>query len=667
MSTLARLHQITSDQQLSFFEKVHRLMRFGLDEFALDIAIVSRIDGKDYIVEHVITPDDSLAVGTHFNLGETYCTHTLHAKSALAFEYAGNSDIATHPCYINFQLESYIGAPIEVAGRVYGTINFSSPNIHPQAFTREQLDYVTLLGQWIGIEIARYQDIQALRLQHQSLKAMSELALIGAWEVDLVRDSLYWSKQTKAIHGVADDFQPTLSEALSFYVPTERDKIEQHINHAIAEHQPWSCEVALTARDGQQKWVAIKGKPECEQGQCVRINGAIQDITDIVNTRQALAQQREQAEHLLSTRSAFLAKISHELRTPINGINGMLLAMQGEEDLQVISQRVELALSGADTLVRLVNDVLDYSKIDAGQMHLEHQDLNVGLLLNDVISVYQPLCAQKGITLNHQFDVSNEAWVKADGMRIKQILTNLLSNALKFTHQGSITLSAQLAESKTGYTLQAQVVDTGVGMNEQVQKALFTPFTQGGSHIAREFGGTGLGLSIVYELCRLMDGHVEVESEPDQGSQFAFTVNLAKGEPIATQLRSLPDTQGINPDLRILVVDDNQMNRVVMKALLGKLGLDADFAEHGEQAVELVGNTRDGYDVVFMDCVMPVLDGFGATAQIRGNADIKQPHIIALTANISELDKKRCLEAGMDSFIGKPVGFTQITDALHGR
>ncbi|QFU06368.1 Autoinducer 2 sensor kinase/phosphatase LuxQ (plasmid) [Pseudoalteromonas sp. THAF3] len=667
MSSLARLHQITSDQHLSFHEKVHRLMRFGLDEFALDIAIVSRIDGKDYIVEHVITPDDSLAVGTHFNLGETYCTHTLHAKSALAFEHAGNSDIATHPCYINFQLESYIGAPIEVAGRVYGTINFSSPNIHHQAFTREQLDYVTLLGQWIGIEISRYRDFHSLHLQHQSLKAMSELAKIGAWEVDLQRDKLYWSKQTKVIHGVADDFQPSLSDALSFYDSLEREKIEGFINRAIAEHQPWSCEVALTARDGQQKWVAIKGKPECEQGQCVRINGAIQDITDIVNTRQALAQQREQAEHLLNTRSAFLAKISHELRTPINGINGMLLALQGEEDLDVISQRVELALSGSETLVRLVNDVLDYSKIDAGQMQLDEQDLNVSLMLNDVISIYQPLCAQKGIVLKHYFEVDNNVWVKADGTRIKQILVNLLSNALKFTAKGCITLNVVLRKAERCYELQARVIDTGVGMDKQVLDALFTPFTQGGSHIAREYGGTGLGLSIVYELCKLMGGRVGVSSKVGQGSVFTFSVNLAPGQPIKAQLKNVPNTQGINKNLRILVVDDNHMNRVVMKALLEKLGLEAEYAEHGQQAVEVLRDSRGNFDIVFMDCVMPILDGFGATEKIRSLKSIRQPHIIALTANTSELDKKRCLEAGMNSFIAKPVGFSQLSEVLRGR
>ncbi|MEO2279589.1 GAF domain-containing hybrid sensor histidine kinase/response regulator [Pseudoalteromonas pernae] len=664
MTTLARLHHITSDQNLDFESKLAQLLQFGLDEFALDIGIVSRVVGDVYTVEHVITPDDSVSRGTQFALGETYCSHTLVADSALAFEHAGQSYVATHPCYQNFKLESYIGAPIVVSGAVYGTVNFSSAGARAQAFTTDELDYVTLLAQWIGIEIARYFDNKELRLQHQSLNAMSEMAKIGAWEVDLTKNTLYWSQQTKALHEVEQSYVPSLTAALSFYPEDERTRIESYIQAAVEDGNPWYCESQLIAGNNQQKWVAIMGKPEFKNGQCTSISGAIQDISHVVQARNELAKQRQHAEALLKARSEFLAKISHELRTPINGINGMLLAMRGESDLELISQRIDLALSGADTLVRLVNDVLDYSKIDAGQMQLEAQDLNVSILLNDVLSMYTPLCADKGVRLEYDFAINPEVWIRADGTRIKQILINLLSNALKFTAQGSITLKAQLQSEVDGYKLSCQVQDSGIGMSEEVKNTLFKPFTQGGTNIAREYGGTGLGLSIVHELCRMMHGEVSASSELGKGSQFSFMIQVAEGKPIQKQLTSLPQVPDLNKDIRVLVVDDNQMNRLVMKALLGKLGLEADFAENGEQAIDKALSDEGKYDVIFMDCVMPVMDGFTATRKIRESGAITQPQIIALTANTSELDKKHCLDAGMDDFIGKPVGFEQLTQAL---
>ncbi|RRS07179.1 response regulator [Pseudoalteromonas sp. J010] len=669
MSILKRLHLITTSQETTFDEKVTALLSLGLDVFQLDIAIVSEINANIYTVKHVITPDNSLSVGTTFDFSDTYCWHTFKAGSALAFSHAGNSKIATHPCYIHFGLESYIGAPIIVDGNRYGTVNFSSPDAKPDSFTQEHLDYVSLLGQWIGVEISRQKTLRQLQHRSEALAAMSRLADIGSWEVDFKKNKVYWSQQTRAIHGVSEEFVPTLDNAIAFYKPgSHQNDIKQAINDAISSRTKWDIESIIIDAHGNEKWVASHGQGEYENGECVRVFGAIQDIDEQVKLRLALDQQRKEAEQLLKTRSDFIAKISHELRTPLNGLVGMLQACHKENDIDAIQSNLTIARNSADMLITLINDVLDFSKLNSNNLTLDNTPFDLTQLVTQVVGLYHPASQEKGLAINVHMNKLANLWLYSDPTRIKQILANLVSNAIKFTKVGCVDIYADVLTENEQFLLQLRVCDTGIGISDENQSLLFQPFSQGDPSISRRFGGTGLGLSIVFELCNLFDGDIQVSSEVDKGSTFTvtFPVDFAKQHENAHTEPCPLSTPNISlAGCKILLVDDNQINVLVMEKLLQQFGAaQIDMAYDGVKAVEAC--RKNHFDIVFMDCIMPNMDGFDATRAIRKlNSNTQSiPHIIALTANTSESDKRACLDAGMDSFLSKPIQIDALKTAL---
>ncbi|PCK31293.1 response regulator [Pseudoalteromonas piscicida] len=667
MSILKRLHLITTNQDTTFDEKVTALLLLGLDVFALDIAIVAEIHAHIYTVKHVITPDNALLPGTEFNFTDTYCWHTYQADSALSFSHAGKSSIATHPCYQNFALESYIGAPIIVDGQRYGTVNFSASGAKAEDFTQEHLDYVSLLGQWIGVEISRQKSLKQLQHRSEALAAMSRLADIGSWEVDFKKNKVYWSQQTRAIHGVTDDFIPTLDNAISFYKPGfHQGNIKQAIDNAITSKTKWDIESIIIDANGNEKWVASHGQGEYENGECVRVYGAIQDIDEQVKMRLALEQKRAEAEQLLKTRSDFIAKISHELRTPLNGLVGMLQACKNETDIAEIKDNLTVAVNSADMLITLINDVLDFSKLNSNNLKLDNTAFDLHQLIAQVIELYRPACQDKGLEVCFDVDNQLKQWLYSDPTRVKQILANLVSNAIKFTPSGKINLDAKILGNHTAPTLQLSVSDTGIGIAKATQSLLFQPFSQGDASVSRRFGGTGLGLSIVFELCNLLNGEVEVQSEPDKGSTFIVTFPVEFAEQATESPSFAIEEQHITlKSCKILLVDDNQINVLVMEKLLSQFGAtQIDKAYDGKQAVKVCQEKQ--FDIVFMDCVMPTMDGFEATKNIRklSVSNSQVPHIIALTANTSESDKTACYHAGMNDFLSKPIQLEALKGAL---
>lgn len=299
MNFLRQFHDIVSNQEIDFSSKVVKLLQFGLDVFDLEFAIVSQVDDKLYTVIHVVAPDDAIAVGTQFDIEGTYCTHTLEANKALSFHHASKSHIAQHPCYVNFQLESYIGAPIYVGKKVFGTVNFSAPNVS-EPFSEESHDYVELFAQWLGNELARNASSERLLKKNYMLAQVEEVARIGSWELDLLASKLYWSKQTKAIHEVPADYSPNLETAIEFYKEGEsRDAIQHVVQEAIEQGKDWNIEIQLITAKGNPIWVSTYGEAEFENGQCIRLIGTFQDVTKEVLLREELKKQKADAERTL--------------------------------------------------------------------------------------------------------------------------------------------------------------------------------------------------------------------------------------------------------------------------------------------------------------------------------------------------------------------------------
>jgi len=653
LNFLRQFHDIVSDQSLSFDNKTQKLLTFGLNVFNLDLAIISKVEDQCYTVLYAVTPNNDLAIGTQFDLDGTYCTHTLKAGSALAFHNVSQSEIADHPCFANFQLESYIGAPIKIGNEVFGTVNFSSADSSP-VFTDQAYDYIELFAQWLGAEFARNQTKDRLIKNSNSLVKLESVANIGTWEVDIAHNKIYWSKQTKLIHEVDENYQPMMETAINFYKEgSSRENIAKAVELAVSKGEKWNLDLEIVTAKNNNIWVSTFGEAEFEGDTCVRLFGTFQDVTESMTLREELKSKKAEAERLLFDRSMLFAKISHELRTPLNGITGMLTTLIDEHDEQKRTEKIKVALRSSDILLNIINEVLDFSKINHGELKLEPNNVLLKTVFTDLVSLYTPLFTEKRVALEVQNEINDDCWAFFDNTRLSQITSNLLSNALKFTEKGSVKLDTFLTNIDDALSLTITVTDSGRGMTPEFLKSLFSPFTQE-VDAKNTKGGTGLGLAIVKELVQYMGGKIEVTSEVNKGTTFSVYIPIPRGEEQALENKPLANIDLNTSELSVLVVDDNDINRLVLNASLNKLNIHPDFAVDGQDAV--LKCKHKPYDLIFMDCIMPILDGFEATKQLREQkiCPTNKTYIVALTANTSSQDKLACKQAGMDMFISKP-------------
>ena len=385
-----------------------------------------------------------------------------------------------------------------------------------------------------------------------------------------------------------------------------------------------------------------------------------------------LCRAKEAAEEASRAKSEFLANMSHEIRTPMNGVLGVaeLLLQTKLTDRQ--RQFVHTVRSSGKNLLYIINDILDFSKIEAGRLELEQIDFDLRELIDSIYDLFSGKASKKGLTLTSRVQKDIPRIVHGDPVRLRQVLTNLIGNAIKFTGQGSVNLQVTMeGHEPENCVLHFEVRDTGIGLTSDQRQGIFDAFTQADSSTTRKYGGTGLGLAISKQLVTLMGGDISVDSEPGLGATFRFTARLQVSHDQESAIAEYQKEQEESSlptyrfDCRVLVAEDNPTNQIVVKGMLEILGCHVTPAANGREAVLMA--KEGSYDIILMDCQMPELDGYSATAEIRAQerkGGCKPTPIIALTAHVMSGDREHCLQAGMDDYLGKPLQQNRLQDML---
>lgn len=510
-----------------------------------------------------------------------------------------------------------------------------------------------------------------LKINERNLKDAQRIAGIGSWEWDAKTGAISWSDELYRIYEL--DPKTTAPDATLLRNMITSDQVDHALSVATAAFTqgiPYEIDYQIIVDSGEVKHVRACGEPKLgDDGEVIKFTGTVQDFTELRHVQRELVDAKNQAEQASASKSEFLAMISHEIRTPMNGVLGTLGVLNQSAMNDEQRSLVRLAMSSGEILNLMLSDVLDFSKIEAGHLDFENVSFRPRLLMSDIAEFWRPAIEGKGLEFEIKLSEAVPMIVLGDTARIRQILNNFLSNALKFTDTGHIQIIVDAATNDPiNPGLQFSVLDTGRGISTHNHARVFRAFDQLGTPAHERSGGTGLGLAICRKLTEMMGGTVSFESQLRTGSSFKCTLPLKTGN--SEELLPESDFDDATPrtlchadgePLRVLLAEDNTTNQIVAKHLLENMQCRVDTVDDGLQAIDAA--SRRAYDIVLMDINMPVMDGYEATTKLRQRFGETLP-IIALTAYAMEQDLAKINAVGMNGFVAKPIVASQLFHAI---
>lgn len=580
--------------------------------------------------------------------------------------------------------------PLNRLGQAVDDIASGRANVQIDRFGspefRHLIDRFNAMASTIQSNVASMKQREAeLADQGRRMRDILEGTRVGTWEWHILTGELVVNERWAAMLGYTlAKLSPVTQHVWSSRLhPEDLERTLMLVDkHFRGENPVFETEFRMRHKEGHWVWILGLGRltQRTAKGEPQFMSGTHQDISVRKNTELALLEAKQAAEAANQAKSRFLATMSHEIRTPMNGILGMTQLLLNSE-MSAAEQRDSLRtiLTSGQTLLALLNDILDLSRIEAGGMEIKAGVVEPAQLIQDVRALFSNSAKGKGLSIEAAWQGATGAQYRGDAHRLKQMLSNLVHNAIKFSAKGSIKLEATAtACNQQTDSVEFTVTDTGIGIHPEQRALLFKPFSQIDNSTTRQYSGTGLGLSIVQKLAQLMGGEVGVNSEPGQGSTFWLRVQLERLPDTAAQADGAPDgpsalTQAgpLHPlQLQgcILVVEDNQMNQDVLDMLLTKHGMQMMLAPNGQVAVEMFTSAKGRQiDAILMDLQMPIMDGYEATRRIRAweRQTTRRPvPIVALTADAYPEDRAHCLEAGMNDFLAKPIDVNILLNVI---
>lgn len=700
LKELHRLHLTNFDDFEALFADY---LQTGRKVLNFSCGAIGLVDDQTYTFLAVKSEIESIVPQLKVNLSDAYCGKVAEQQKTVTYSNVGLMEqMRCHPLYQALKLESYIGTPIYVSGELFGTLCFFSTQSRPQGFESHEKEIIELMAQSIGkvltahqIESKRQEAEAALREREERFRQLAENIESVFWIKDIDKNQMIyvspayetiWKQPLEQLYTHPQSFLEAIH-------PEDQERIIKALDKQV--QGKYDEEYRIVRPNQEIRWIRDRAFPIYnEAGEVYRVVGIAEDITPHKEIEKALKQAKETAEIGNRTKSEFLANISHELRTPLNGILGFAQLLLRESSLAPkTSQYLQIINRSGEHLLDLINDVLDMAKIESGRISLDINTFNLDYLLDTLEEMFRFKAKNKYLELIFERSINIPQYVQTDQGKLRQVLINLLNNAIKFTQKGQVILRVSVGEDagtrghgdavreqedrkSSSYSLIFEIEDTGCGIANTDLDNIFEPFVQTKGTQQIQEGGTGLGLPISQKFVHLMGGNLIVSSVLGVGSIFKFDVPLIPVEQ-STFIDQKPKCRILGlapnqPSYRLLVIEDNQANRQLLVHLLESVGFQVREAENGQEGIAIWETWQP--NLIWMDMRMPVMNGYEATRQIRvreqgcrGTGEIKREEltknlvkIIALTASAFEEKRANVLAAGCDDFVSKPFREEEI-------